>query len=104
MKIKALFIIGLLSLSLGCAQLSGPASDFAGKVGSTADRVANDSAAMFGKAVELDLPGLIKAAGEGVANLIKGLSEIVASPVESAGTLVGEAVDTVVPAEEAPAE
>jgi hypothetical protein len=97
MKIKALFIIGLLSVSLGCAQLSGPASDFADKVGSTADTVANDSAAMFGKAMELDLPGLIKSAGEAVANLIKGVAEIVASPVESAQDIVA---DTVVPAEE----
>ena len=89
---KKVLIIALLPLFLACAQLSGPAADFGDKVGSTADQVANDGAAMLGKAVELDLPGLIKAAGNGVANLVKGLAAIVASPVESAQAAVGDVV------------
>lgn len=98
---RKLFILALLPLTLACAQVSGPINDLGGKVGSTASNVATDSAAVLGKAVELDLPGLIRTAGVAVANLVKGVAEIVASPVQSAQDVV---VDVVAPAEEAPAE
>lgn len=95
--LPALVLVCTLPLFVGCASLSGGVADAGDAVGDTVTNVANDSAAVLGKVVELDFPGLIKATGDALANLIKGAAAVAAVPLSTLQNAAGEAVDTVTP-------